>query len=175
MLFILAVHVSEIRGQTQWTHYFFSPVLEVGPSGAWDAAWVEPMSVLYDGSQYRLWYLSYAWDGEFIGAGSVLLIDDTFYLWFYGQNSAIQKSGIGLATSSDGMHWTEYENNPVYIPNDPGDWDDAAAGVSPCVLFDGERYHLWYEATNGQAAPGSQQPMWQIGCAFSDDGIVWTA
>lgn len=209
MLAVLTLQISKGNGQTEWTYYPQSPVLKLGQPGEWDAMWVEPMSVVFDGNHYHMWYLSYSssgspvighaastdgiswnksdenpiltkgqngtWDGEFIGAGSVLFLDGTFYLWFYGQNSAIAQSGIGLATSSDGVHWTEYENNPVYVPNDPGDWDDAAAGVNLSVVFDGERYHMWYDATAGQPAAQGAQPAWRIGYASSDDGITWTA
>ena len=39
-----------------WQKYAHNPVLGVGPSGSWDAKWVEIPRIVFDGSKYHMWY-----------------------------------------------------------------------------------------------------------------------
>jgi hypothetical protein len=81
-------------------------------------------SVVFDGSVYRMWH-----------------IDD-------------YDDGIFLATSSDGVHWTDGQT-PVI-----------AAGDGPEVLLDGTQWKMWYSLWDGQA--------FNIHYATSADGVSWT-
>ncbi len=115
-----------------------------------------------------------AWDEGGIGGGYVLLINDTFYRWFWGWNNDRSVRGIGLATSTDGITWIEYEDNPV-IPNAPtGTWDDFVTLQSPSIVYDGERYIMWYSGCKNEYKQPNYFTM-KIGCATSPDGITWTA
>ena len=68
--------------------------------------------------------------------------------------------GIGVAQTD----WERSPNNSVLVAGPEGGWDEV--GVShPSVLFDGDRYHLWYAGENGSLR--------SIGYARSDDGIAW--
>ncbi len=78
-----------------WTKHAGNPVLDVGPTGAWDAGQVSIPTVTKVGGGYQMWY-------------SV------------GITGA---SGIGHATSPDGTTWTKDPANPV-IPGGSGGWDD---------------------------------------------------
>jgi predicted GH43/DUF377 family glycosyl hydrolase len=62
------------------------PVIEAGPRGSWDERGVaDPY---------------------------VLKLNGAFYIYYLGQNRARQQQ-IGMARSSDGLHWTKLRSNPV--------------------------------------------------------------
>ena len=121
-----------------WVKYAGSPVLGPGPTGTWDALDVADPCVLHDGAGYRMYYA-----GQGVGSG-----------------------GIGLATSTDGFHWSRSESNPVLTPNPAGtSWDDKDV-YTPWVLNDRAGYKMWYGATDAIFRA--------IGHATSVDGISWT-
>jgi len=103
-----------------WKKHPDNPVLDVGPSGTWDDYQIYDPTILFDGAKYHLWYTGY--DGS--------------------------NSGIGYATSADGIVWEKHPANPVLNPGPSGTWDDYHVG-SPTVLFDGTKYRMWYAANDG--------------------------
>lgn len=60
-------------------------VLDVGSSGAWDSNRVIPSTILKEGPVYKLWY--------------------------WREDSST--SGVGYATSFDGVSWSKYGSNPL--------------------------------------------------------------
>ncbi|MCD6291337.1 MAG: hypothetical protein J7M34_12600 [Anaerolineae bacterium] len=122
-----------------WTRYPGNPVLDVGPAGSPDANIVYPPFVLFDGEQFRMWYSAH-----------------DFKRW-----------SINYATSPDGAHWTRYSGNPLMVAERDGRWDGNYI-AEPCVLFNGEKFEMWY---NG----GSERTeTLRIGYAWSPDGLKWT-
>jgi hypothetical protein len=99
-----------------------SPVLSPGSAPAWDWAGIVSPSVVFDGTQYRMWYAA---GSDFQGG-----------------------PGIGMATSPDGVTWTKSASNPVLPPGGPGDADQDGVG-SACVLQDGSTYRMWYGGWKG--------------------------
>ena len=72
---------------TTWTKYVYNPVLTVGSSGTWDSDSVNDPWVIWDGTQYQMWYTGWSVNG--------------------------QLAQIGYATSPDGTHWIKFGGNPV--------------------------------------------------------------
>jgi len=97
-----------------------NPVLSYGVSGLWDDYTVIPGPVIWDGSQYILYYT--ASDGS--------------------------RYRIGAATSTDGLNWTKYASNPVLDVSGSGEWDDNYVGWCE-VMFDGSTFHMWYTGHSG--------------------------
>jgi len=97
-----------------------NPVLQDGLGDVWDGDYVTQPSVLYDGTQYRMWYVGY--DGR--------------------------NMRIGYATSVDGVVWQKHASNPVIVLGDADSWDDAGVS-SPTVLYDGTQYKMWYTGYDG--------------------------
>jgi len=60
--------------------------------------------------------------------------------------------------------WQKYPANPVLDVGGDGSWSSLHVS-DPCVLFDGEMYHMWYVGDNGS--------MCGIGYATSLDGVNW--
>ena len=88
-----------------WTKYSGNPVIEPGEPGAFDELG--------------------------IGTGDIILHSGKFHLWYGTGNSNFVKS-IGYASSSDGITWTKYENNPVLAPEQP--WE-ATRLLTASVLY----------------------------------------
>ena len=110
--------------EINWTKHGSNPVLDVGPSGAWDASDVAGPSVVFDGTTYHMWY-----------AGAEL-------------NGFTRTYRVGYATSPDGISWTKHAGNPVLDVGASGEWDEKT--LHPVdVVFDGTQFHMWYPGYDG--------------------------
>ncbi|HJU83599.1 MAG TPA: hypothetical protein VJ600_05270 [Holophagaceae bacterium] len=121
---------------TTWTKSALNPVLPVGAPGTWDSFEVRYPVVHYDGLTYRMWY--------------------------WGKNSLNGAAGqyaaeIGLATSTDGIHWTR-QASPVF-----GNAFGGNGYVPGSVVNTGGQFVMWYA-----------DPYGSIGRATSPDGVTWT-
>lgn len=112
-------HATSPDGIT-WTKDPNNPVLPRGSKGAWDVSWINAGSVLYDGTEYHIWYT---------GCDTLVGVK------------------IGHATSPDGLTWTKDPENPVLVAENPGNWDNPRVDF-PSVIFDGSAYHMWYSGGN---------------------------
>ena len=194
--FVLAFWVSAGLAQTEWEKYPGNPVLELGPSGAWDDSEVANPSVLVGQANYKMWYAGHdgstkrighatspdgivwikhpcnpvlnlgaggTWDDGVVADPSVLFDGTEYKMWYRGGDGLHLR--IGLATSPDGITWTKYPGNPVLDLGLAGSWDDYHVKY-PSVLFDGIEYKMFNEGFDGSA--------YKIGLATSQDGVVWT-
>jgi predicted GH43/DUF377 family glycosyl hydrolase len=106
-------------------------------------------SVLWDGSQYRM--------------------------YFTGAENSTGRTGIGYATSTDGSKWSLYKKavNPdpwvdlVLGPASSTDWNGAGLETASIMVGPDSVYRLYYTGDN---AAGT----FAIGQATSTDGIAWT-
>jgi len=103
----------------EWTKHANNPVLALGANTGWDDSHVTIPCILHISGSYRMWYSGYS-----------------------GQNWA-----IGHATSSDGISWTKFANNPVLSPTGSG-WE-AHDVLSSCVVHNGTTYLMWYTGASG--------------------------
>ena len=181
-----------------WEKYLGNPVLEPGPSGAWDDTHVGVPTVLFNGSEYQMWYQGHggshvwkigyatsadgivwekhpkpvlgpgppgAWDDEYLTSPTVLFDGSEYQMWYSGIEGAYI-ARTGYATSVDGIEWEKHPDNPVLDLGPSGAWDDKTV-EAPAVLFNGTEYHMWYAGSNGLSG------IIRIGYATSVDGIVW--
>jgi predicted GH43/DUF377 family glycosyl hydrolase len=129
----------------QWVKYLGNPVVSPTPmvlttsTGAWDSAYVVSPRVLYDGAIYRM--------------------------WFNGGNMS-GFTGIGYATSTNGITWTEH-SGPVLVPSRNGAWDSASVEVGS-VLWNGTLFLMWYRGTNSTINQAGA-----VGITYSKDGVTW--
>ena len=122
-----------------WTRYAMNPVMSESLVGSWDDRGVGNPCIYFDGSIFHMWY--YGWNVQSVGR-------------------------IGYATSADGITWTKYDSNPVLNVGSMGSWDSLTV-LAPDVIFDGAKYHMWY---NGESAEWESR----IGYATSDNGTTQT-
>ena len=195
LLFLLIIS-SIATAQTQWYKYPGNPVLN-GMSDEWDNT-IMPQAVIFENDQYCLWYKGWksgivgfgyatsrdgvhwkkyegnplefkcegvSWD-TVIYSFDILKKDSLYYMWYTGRSKKDNTGWIGFAWSADGLSWTKHQE-PVLKPSKDDEWD--AWGLDGAqVLFDGVRYHMWY---NGNAA--GIPVIGRAGYATSNDGIYW--
>ncbi|HEV3004577.1 MAG TPA: hypothetical protein VGX78_08950 [Pirellulales bacterium] len=167
-----------------WVKYEKNPVLGGSLGTCFD------VSVLPDGTKYRMWF---SWrprqsiavvesdDGLAWGEPRIVLgpnkasgwEDDVnrpvvvkqggkYHMWYTGQ--AKGKSWIGLATSEDGTTWERASDKPVLSPEQA--WEREAV-MCPHVMYEDRLYRMWYSG-------GEQYEPNAIGYATSEDGLTWT-
>ena len=181
-----------------WIKYANNPVLDTGQSGEWDSESVASPTVIYVNGQYKMWYTgdngsdhnriglstsndgihwtkysgnpvlqrgdSDSWESWHVQNPTVIYDGSTYKMWYEGLNDTYR---IGYATSSDGIHWQKYSGNPVLDIDESSSWENGAVG-HPSVIFDNNQYIMFYQGSGHGLNPG-----WQIGMAFSNDGIHW--
>jgi hypothetical protein len=182
-----------------WTKSSNNPVLRPGSSGTWDSLEVRFPVVQFDGTTYRMWYRG--WDGNLLSAakiglatstdgvtwtksssnpvfgtnlggtgfvpGSVIINNGTFRMWY----SSPIDSSVGLATSADGVIWTDM--GAVQVPGTP---PVSLIGGRPSVVLDGATYRMWFSQTRviGGGVFTTALKYGTIAYATSSDGTTWT-
>ena len=99
-----------------WVKDANNPVLEKGSSGEWDGNRLKAPSVVFDGSEYHMYF-------------------DAF------RNS--EGNSIGHATSTDGISWSKDPQNPILSSGGVGTWDYSTMELQS-VLFHKTTFHMWY-------------------------------
>ena len=128
-------HIGLARRQTQWRKEP-APVLDYGPVGSFDErAVADPY---------------------------VIRIDPYFYMYYLGQDRAIRQR-IGLARSTDGVHWEKLRSNPVLEL----DLDREAGLGEPAVWQSDGFYWMLFTVRNFDETR-------YLGLAYSLDGVHWT-
>jgi predicted GH43/DUF377 family glycosyl hydrolase len=129
------------------------------PLGPWTA---DPEPVLTKGPQG-------AWDRYGVSWPCVIKDEDGFRMYYGGQDAG--GNAIGLATSSDGIHWTKYDDpattSPAFAESDPvlvssADWESNKVD-RPRVALSPDGWAMIYQA-------GAVETR---GLALSNDGIHW--
>ena len=114
-----------------------------------------------------------AWDSDGVVDPSVVRVGDE--LWMYYDGNIAGSRAIGLATSSDGVEWTKYDDPATAAVGDPlvtagsdGEWDENGV-YDPQVVITDEGFVMSYFARS----PGTSAPVYEAGLAYSNDGLVW--
>lgn len=109
-----------------WTIHPESPALTRGDDGSWESISVLDPSVSFDGTTYHMWYTG-------------------------NSNALTTGLSIGYASSTDGINWTKYENNPVLGSTQATGWDQGYNGYATVIaLPDG--YQMWYSGSRNDQA-----------------------
>jgi hypothetical protein len=106
-----------------------------------------------------------SWDERGVADPYVIQVGSWFYMYFLGQDRALRQR-LGVARTSDGIHWEKLRSNPVLEPGGPGDFDENGLG-EPAVWNSHGFYWMLY---TGRAADETRR----LGLARSADGVRWT-
>lgn len=92
-------------------------------------------------------------------------IGEGYLMWYTGQwwDENGGKSKIGLARSSDGIHFERFLENPVLIPEAE---HEGVSVMNPFVMYEDGKFRMWY-------ASGETYEPNVICYAESADGIHW--
>lgn len=105
------------------------------------------------------------WDSSGVGSPDVIENPNgTGYLMYFSGGSG-GFGYIGMASSPDGVNWTEYSGNPVLSPTSSA-WDSQHV-AAPTVLYDNGSWTMYYHGTTSSIN-------FQFGLATSTDGVNWT-
>ncbi len=107
-----------------WTRDPSNPVLEPGASEDWDYPCVAFPGVVFDGTNFHMWYC--------------------------GGTNVGHNYDIGYATSTDGSDWTKYDGNPV-MERGPDDWDAGSVFTPNVIDSAGIKYKMWYNGKSKSA------------------------
>lgn len=140
--------------QTQWTKDVNNPVLKrdtILTNLPNDIIAISDCWVVKEGSTYKMWYT----------CGGMNYPADT-----------LLRSRLCYATSSNGINWNKYNGNPILDVSYTGGWDSLGAETASVIIDSfapiSERYKMWY------AGQYYNDYRYDIGYAFSADGINWT-
>jgi len=104
----------------------------------------------------------YPWEGKCVEGASVIQRGDSLYMFYAGAyNNAPQQ--IGVAKSTDGLHWERLSNKPFLANGDPGEWNSCESGHPHIFADDDGRTYLFFQ---GNADFGKT---WKI----SQKEVVW--
>jgi predicted GH43/DUF377 family glycosyl hydrolase len=105
-----------------------------------------------------------SWDERGVADPSVVRIEPYFYLYYLGQDRA-RRQRLGVARSTDGIHWRKLRSNPILELGDPGAFDENGLG-EPAVWMSHGFYWMLY---TGRDAVENRR----LGLARSVDGVQW--
>jgi len=94
----------------------------------------------------------------------VIRAGDRFYMFYLGQDRA-HRQRLGVAQSSDGVHWEKLRSNPILELGPVGAFDEVGLG-EPAVWSSGGSYWMLYTGRDR----GERR---RIGLARSRDGVNW--
>jgi predicted GH43/DUF377 family glycosyl hydrolase len=139
------------------------------PTGPWT---IDPEPLLSPGA-------SGEWDDVQVNGPNVLKTDNGYIMYYDGHGSE-STSRIGMATSSDGIHWTKYNDpattEPAFAESDPvltvsSDGWDSTRVIDPNVVQTSDGWVMIYLATTGTGKFAGSD--FSFGTASSTDGIHW--
>lgn len=137
--------ISSTDGGLTWTA---AGAASLSAGSGWESSHVKDPNLLWDGSQYVLYYM--------------------------GSNGTTPKVGRATASSVSGT-WTRYGSNPV-LSNGAGGSPDEAGCIFPFVRYDPTAtpvWQMWYSGFPAGASAGSPAGL-TVCYADSSDGLTWT-
>jgi predicted GH43/DUF377 family glycosyl hydrolase len=102
-----------------------------------------------------------AWDSSVVKVGSVVWNGTEFLMWYTGSNATSGVEGaVGLAMSRDGVSWVKYAGNPILNSSVIG--LDEKYIASPYVVQLPLMYSMWYSGTGVNVTSLSAKPVSSI-------------
>ncbi len=136
------------------------PAPRVGLARSYDGRqWVkQPRPVLEPGP----WM---SWDERGVADPFVVHLHNRFFLYYLGQDRA-RRQRLGVAVSTDGVHWTKLRDNPILQLGAPGSFDENGLG-EPAVWSSSGFYWMLYTGRDAKEVR-------RLGLAKSVDGVTWS-
>jgi hypothetical protein len=139
--------VSVGKGEIKLNKIYGTPSLENGQRGCFDDNGVTPSCIINSDNEKKLYYIG----------------------WNSGNTTTRMSLIMGLAVSVDGgKTFKRNSRAPLLNPTDKEPFNIATA---PCVLKDGESWHMWY--VSGEGWLSKDLPIYNIKYAHSRDGYTW--
>ncbi len=88
-----------------------------------------------------------AWESARVAGAHVFRHDGWLYAAYIGFADGFEDSAIGIARSSDGIHWQRHVGNPVLARGAPGGFDSINV-YKPFVIVEGDVWRMWFNASS---------------------------
>ncbi len=154
---VIAPSVIQVRG-TYYLFYEATNNTSTGPRAIGVATSTGPIENFTKYPGNPILTASGGWEGHIIGTPVVTKIGSMFYMFYHGFDGNHDR--IGIAYSSDLLHWTKETSNPILDVGQQRSWDSAEVAPSSTNVA-GPVVWLFYEGFN--------EASWRIGIA---SGIV---
>lgn len=131
-------YIMYFRGATQG-----SPIAKEGTATSPDGIhWTKSGSVLSVPAGASGWD-AYSRSVDALNLGNVIKTGGTYVMTYVSIRTQSTNPQIGLASSTDGLNWTPYPDNPVITYGGQADWD--SEGVNwPMVVAVGNQYFVYF-------------------------------
>ena len=116
-----------------------------------------------------------SWDSWVVEGPCIIEVGSEYWMYYGGAGSEVAGemiNSIGLAKSSDGMTWRKAPQNPIINEGNASSWDRYHV-IDPSVIKYNNRYMLWYHGGDIYFAADEEYSNFNIGVAYSVDGINW--
>lgn len=91
----------------------------------------------------------YDWEGKCVEGASVIQRGNQLFMFYAGSyNNAPQQ--IGVAKSSDGIHWEKLSDQPFLANGKPGEWNSSESGHPHIFLDEDGKTYLFYQGNNNK-------------------------
>ncbi len=92
-------------------------------------------------------YPEFPWEGECVEGASIAKKGDKLFMFYAGAyNNKPQQ--IGVAESTDGIHWTRLSDQPFLTNGKPGEWNSSESGHPHIFTDEDGRTYLFYQGNN---------------------------
>lgn len=89
----------------------------------------------------------YAWEGECIEGPSTVVKNGKIYMFYAGAYNNYPQQ-LGVAVSTDGLHWKRLFKEPFVANGKPGEWNSSESGHPHLFLDNNGRTYLFYQGNN---------------------------
>ena len=159
----IAANGAAMQSGPQWLYWYVAGPMErpvIGVAHSSDAQrWTKLASPVLEPGPYM------SWDEDGVADPYVIRAGSWYYLYYLGQDRA-RRQRLGVARSTDGVHWEKLRSNPVMEPGEAGSFDERGLG-EPAVWS--ARGFYWMLVTGRD-----WNEVRRMGLARSTDGIHWT-
>lgn len=136
---------------------------EAAPAIDWNGTWIETPAgkpVIDRGAKG-------SWEHLAVDNPYLFVNKNRLYCFYEAQDLPLKVGGherIGLAVSTDGLHWDKEPSNPILEVGSEGSWDHVVSKL-PMVFGSDHKFYMFYS--------GRDRKTKQIGLAQSADLIHW--
>lgn len=104
-----------------------------------------------------------SWEASRLFYPFVVKHNNTWLMW-YGSYMSIdsQRTALGFAVSSDGVHWTKSTHNPVLVPDASRSWESHYNTSQTVLQLPDDSWRIWY---GSRTAPPHVNKYFAIGTA----------
>lgn len=113
-----------------------------------------------------------AYESRGVFSPTIVAKDGIFYMWYTSEDDNWRT--ISVATSSDGISWTRYTNNPIILPDTTNQAVCEKNVHDPEVIYNENlgKFQMWYAVNCEPASTGV--PRYWVKYAESLNGYSWT-